>query len=168
MQHTFGSLGSGFLAVLIALACLVTAVGLTCACAEYFSQILPLSYRALVVILAGSSLLISNLGLTKLIMFSIPVLTAIYPPCIVVVGLSFVKDLWNSPTRILAPVMLVSLLFGMVDAIKGSSIAHVLPDFMAHLPLSDQGLAWLVPSVVTLVGAVACDRMLGKPREALA
>jgi LIVCS family branched-chain amino acid:cation transporter len=25
-----------------------------------------------------------------------------------------------------------------------------------------------VPSVVTLVGAVACDRMLGKPREALA
>jgi LIVCS family branched-chain amino acid:cation transporter len=73
VQHTFGSLGSGFLAVLIALACLVTAVGLTCACAEYFSQILPLSYRALVVILAGFSLLISNLGLTKLIMFSIPV-----------------------------------------------------------------------------------------------
>jgi len=44
----------------------------------------------------------------------------------------------------------------------------VLPDVMAHLPLSDQGLAWLVPSVVTLIGAVACDRMLGKPREALA
>jgi len=43
-----------------------------------------------------------------------------------------------------------------------------LPDFMAHLPLSDQGLAWLVPSVVTLMAAVACDRMLGKPREALA
>jgi LIVCS family branched-chain amino acid:cation transporter len=38
VQHTFGSLGSGFLAVLISLACLVTAVGLTCACAEYFSR----------------------------------------------------------------------------------------------------------------------------------
>jgi len=86
----------------------------------------------------------------------------------VVVGLSFVKELWNSPARILAPVMLVSLVFGIVDAIKGSSIAHVLPDFLAHLPLSDQGLAWLVPSVVTLAGAVACDRMLGKPRESLA
>ncbi|MNE55136.1 Branched-chain amino acid transport system 2 carrier protein [compost metagenome] len=101
-------------------------------------------------------------------MFSIPVLTAIYPPCIVVVGLSFVKDLWNSPTRILAPVMLVSLVFGVVDAIKGSSLAHVLPDAVAHLPLSDQGLAWLVPSVVTLAAAVIYDRMLGKPREALA
>lgn len=154
--------------MLIALACLVTAVGLTCACAEYFSQVLPLSYRALVVILCGFSLLISNLGLTKLIMFSIPVLTAIYPPCIVVVGLSFCKELWNSQVRILAPVMLVSLLFGMVDALKGTTLAHLLPDALAHLPLSDQGLAWLVPSVATLAVAVVCDRMLGKPREALA
>ncbi|CAK9890350.1 MULTISPECIES: branched-chain amino acid transport system II carrier protein [Pseudomonas] len=168
VQHTFGSLGSGFLAVLIALACLVTAVGLTCACAEYFSQVLPLSYRTLVVILAGFSLLISNLGLTKLIMFSIPVLTAIYPPCIVVVGLSFCKELWNSEVRILAPVMLVSLLFGMIDAIKGTALANELPEILAHLPLSEQGLAWLVPSVVTLGVAVLCDRMLGKPREVLA
>ncbi|CAM3601396.1 branched-chain amino acid transport system II carrier protein [Pseudomonas wadenswilerensis] len=168
VQHTFGSLGSGFLAVLIALACLVTAVGLTCACAEYFSQVLPLSYRTLVVILAGFSLLISNLGLTKLIMFSIPVLTAIYPPCIVVVGLSFCKELWNSQVRILAPVMLVSLLFGMIDAIKGTALASELPEILAHLPLSEQGLAWLVPSVITLGVAVLCDRMLGKPREVLA
>ena len=168
VQYTFGGLGSGFLAVLIALACLVTAVGLTCACAEYFSKILPLSYRTLVVLLAGFSLLVSNLGLTKLIMFSIPVLTAIYPPCIVVVALSFVKERWNSPGRILAPVMLVSLLFGVVDAIKGSDLGHWLPSIASHLPLSDQGLAWLVPSVITLVAAIIVDLALGKPREALA
>ncbi|MBO0366505.1 MULTISPECIES: branched-chain amino acid transport system II carrier protein [Pseudomonas] len=168
VQYTFGSLGSGFLAVLIALACLVTAVGLTCACAEYFSQILPLSYRTLVVILAGFSLVVSNLGLTKLIMFSIPLLTAIYPPCIVLVALSFCKGIWNSPVRIMGPVMAVSLLFGIVDAIKGTPLAHILPDVLAHLPLSDQGLAWLVPSALTLGVAVLCDWMLGKPREALA
>lgn len=168
VQHTFGSLGSGFLAVLIALACLVTAVGLTCACAEYFSQILPLSYRTLVVILAGFSLVVSNLGLTKLIMFSIPLLTAIYPPCIVLVALSFSKGIWNSPVRIMGPVMAVSLLFGIVDAIKGTSLAHILPDVVAHLPLSEQGLAWLVPSALTLGAAMLCDWMLGKPREVLA
>ncbi len=168
VQHTFGSLGSTFLAVLIALACLVTAVGLTCACAEYFSQVLPLSYRTLVVILAVFSLVVSNLGLTKLILFSIPLLTAIYPPCIVLVGLSFCKELWHSSARILAPVMLVSLLFGLVDAIKGTSLASWLPESLANLPLSEQGLAWLVPSVATLVVAVVFDRLLGKPREALA
>ncbi|MDG9886223.1 branched-chain amino acid transport system II carrier protein [Pseudomonas putida CSV86] len=168
VQHTFGSLGSGFLAVLIALACLVTAVGLTCACAEYFSRLLPLSYRALVVLLAGFSLLVSNLGLTKLIMFSVPVLTAIYPPCIVLVGLSFCKGMWHSQTRIMAPVMAVSLVFGVIDALKGAGLEHWLPAWAEHLPLSEQGLAWLVPCVATLVVAVVCDRMLGKPREVTA
>ena len=168
VQHTFGSLGSGFLAVLISLACLVTAVGLTCACAEYFSRVLPLSYKSLVIILAAFSLLVSNLGLTKLIAFSIPVLTAIYPPCIALVALSFCKDFWHEQGRIVGPVMLVSFIFGLIDALKGAGLADWMPTQLAHLPLSEQGLAWLVPSVMTLVVAVVCDRMLGKREEVLA
>jgi LIVCS family branched-chain amino acid:cation transporter len=168
VQHTFGSLGSGFLAVLISLACLVTAVGLTCACAEYFSRILPLSYKTLVVILVLFSLMISNLGLTKLIQFSIPVLTAIYPPCIVLVALSFCKQFWRSEARIMGPVMLVSFVFGVIDALKGAGMAHWMPESMSHLPLSEQGLAWLVPTVIMLGAAALLDRLLGKPREALA
>ncbi|MBM7062130.1 branched-chain amino acid transport system II carrier protein [Pseudomonas sp. UL073] len=168
VQHTFGALGSGFLAVLISLACLVTAVGLTCACAEYFSRLLPLSYRSLVVILAGFSLLVSNLGLTKLIQVSVPVLTAIYPPCIVLVALSFCWSLWYSPRRVIAPVMLVSLLFGIVDGLKVAELAHWMPYWLAHLPLAEQGLAWLLPAVLTLAGATLCDRLLGARREALA
>jgi branched-subunit amino acid permease len=37
--------GQTLLAALIFIACLVTAVGLTCACAEFFAQYLPFSYR---------------------------------------------------------------------------------------------------------------------------
>lgn len=168
VQHTFGTLGSSFLAVLISLACLVTAVGLTCACAEYFSRVLPLSYKTLVVLLAAFSLLVSNLGLTKLIQFSIPVLTAIYPPCIALVALSFCKDFWREQGRIVAPVMLVAFLIGVVDAVKGSAWGEHLPDALAHLPLSEQGLAWLIPSLITLLGAFVVDRLLGKRSEALA
>ncbi|SEP78543.1 branched-chain amino acid:cation transporter, LIVCS family [Pseudomonas sp. NFACC02] len=168
VQHTFGTLGSGFLAVLISLACLVTAVGLTCACAEYFSRLLPLSYRTLVILLAAFSLLVSNLGLTKLIQFSIPVLTAIYPPCIALVALSFCKDFWQSQGRVVAPVMLVSFVFGTIDAVKGTGYADHLPDTLAHLPLSEQGLAWLIPSLMTLFVAFVVDRMLGRRSEALA
>ncbi|MFJ7883381.1 branched-chain amino acid transport system II carrier protein [Pseudomonas sp. NPDC096917] len=168
VQHTFGALGSGFLAVLIALACLVTAVGLTCACAEYFSKVLPLSYKTLVIILAVFSLVVSNLGLTKLIAFSIPLLTAIYPPCIVLVALSFCKGWWNEQARIVGPVMLVSLVFGTVDALKGAGLADSLPNWLTHMPFSEQGLAWLVPSLVVLVAAFLCDLMLGKRQEAIA
>jgi len=168
VQHTFGGLGSLFLALLIALACMVTAVGLTCACAEYFSKTLKLPYKLLVVLLAAFSLLVSNLGLTKLIQVSIPVLTAIYPPCIVLVALSFVKGMWRSPGLVIGTVMAVSFICGIIDAFKGAGFAAQLPALLRDLPLSDQGLAWLVPSVVAWVLVIIADRLCSKPREALA
>lgn len=168
VQHTFGTMGSAFLAVLISLACLVTAVGLTCACAEYFSRLLPLSYRMLVVLLAGFSLLVSNLGLTNLIHFSIPVLTAIYPPCIALVALSFCKGFWHVQGRIVAPVMLVALVVGMIDAMKAAGHTEDLPRMLANLPLSEQGLAWLIPALLTLVVAILVDRVLHQRSKALA
>ncbi|MDR3430840.1 MAG: branched-chain amino acid transport system II carrier protein [Rouxiella aceris] len=161
VQHTFGNLGSLFLGALIFIACMVTAVGLTCACAEFFSQYLPLSYKTLVFILGLFSMLVSNLGLSHLIQISIPVLTAIYPPCIALVVLSFTLRWWNSSTRIVAPVMLVSLIFGIIDAIKASTFQAILPEWTANLPLATQGLAWLPPSVLMLLLVGAYDKMSG-------
>ncbi|EGY28681.1 branched-chain amino acid uptake carrier, partial [Candidatus Regiella insecticola 5.15] len=161
VQHTLGGLGSVFLAALIFIACIVTAIGLTCACAEFFSQYLPLSYRALVFILGIFSMLVSNLGLTHLIQISIPVLTAIYPPCIVLVALSFTLRWWHNATRIMPPVMLVSLLFGILDAIKASPFEQLLPTWLQHLPMVEQGLAWLLPSVLVFIGVGLLDRLYG-------
>ncbi|MEW5291264.1 branched-chain amino acid transport system II carrier protein [Erwinia papayae] len=162
VQQTFGSMGSLFLAALIFVACMVTAVGLTCACAEFFEQYLPLSYRQLVFILGLFSMLVSNLGLSHLIQISIPVLTAIYPPCIVLVLLSFTLGWWKKSSRIIASTMLVSLLFGMVDAVKTTSFAALLPGFATHLPLADQGLAWLPPSLAMLLLVAIYDRAVGR------
>ncbi len=88
VQHTFGGAGSFLLAALIFIACLVTAVGLTCACAEFFAQYLPFSYRTLVFVLGLFSMAVSIWALAS-DQVSIPVLTAIYPPCIALVVLSF-------------------------------------------------------------------------------
>ena len=162
VQNTFGGSGSFLLAILIFLACLVTAVGLTCACAEFFAQSLPLSYRTLVFILGIFSMAVSNLGLSHLIQVSIPVLTAIYPPCIVLVVLSFTRGWWNNSSRIIAPAMFISLLFGILDGIKASAIGDTLPAWTQRLPLSEQGLAWLMPTVVALVLAVIWDRAAGR------
>jgi LIVCS family branched-chain amino acid:cation transporter len=104
---------------------------------------------------------VSNLGLSHLIAISIPVLTAIYPPCIVLVLLSFTLSWWNKNTRIIAPTMLVSLLFGIVDAIKTTGWKDSLPAFAQHLPLAEQGLAWLPPSLAMLVLVAVYDRVSG-------
>ncbi|MGC6387860.1 branched-chain amino acid transport system II carrier protein [Ewingella sp. S1.OA.A_B6] len=162
VEHTFGGVGSFFLAALIFVACMVTAVGLTCACAEFFAQYLPLSYKSLVFILGLFSMLVSNLGLSHLIQISIPVLTAIYPPCIVLVVLSFTLRWWNSTTRIVAPVMLVSFLFGILDGVKASALVDIMPAWTSHLPLSAQGLAWLPPSLVMMVLVGIYDKASGQ------
>ncbi|HEJ2600228.1 TPA: branched-chain amino acid transport system II carrier protein, partial [Pseudomonas aeruginosa] len=48
VQQTFGVSGSLLLAVVITLACLTTAVGLITACGEFFSDLLPVSYKTVV------------------------------------------------------------------------------------------------------------------------
>lgn len=159
VQHTFGGAGSFLLASLIFIACMVTAVGLTTACAEFFSQYLPLSYRTMVFILGIFAMVVSNLGLNQLIKLSVPVLTAIYPPCIVLVILSFTRGWWRNSTRVIAPAMLVSLIFGLIDGVKASAFADILPQWIAGLPLSEQGLAWLLPTVIAAVLAAVWDRV---------
>jgi LIVCS family branched-chain amino acid:cation transporter len=44
--------------------------------------------------------------------------------------------------------MFISLIFGIIDGIKASAFAHILPAWTQRLPLAEQGLAWLMPTVV--------------------
>ena len=60
VQQTFGVSGSLLLAVVITLACLTTAVGLITACGEFFSDLLPVSYKTVVIVFSLFSLLVAN------------------------------------------------------------------------------------------------------------
>lgn len=161
IQTVFGDVGSAFFAILMFLACLVTAVGLTCACAEYFSRVLPISYRQLVFLLTAFALLVSNLGLTKLIQLSEPVLGAIYPPCIVMVALSFCWKFWHAPGRVVAPAMAVALIFGVCHALADIGQGNWQPAWLETLPLTSQGLAWLLPVLIVIVLGTALDAWRG-------
>ncbi len=88
VQQTFGVSGSLLLAVVITLACLTTAVGLITACGEFFSDLLPVSYKTVVIVFSLFSLLVANQGLTQLISLSVPVLVGLYPLAIVLIALS--------------------------------------------------------------------------------
>ncbi|MBP6123003.1 MULTISPECIES: branched-chain amino acid transport system II carrier protein [Providencia] len=161
VQYTFGNYGSFFLAVLIFVACMVTAVGLTCACAEFFSRYVPISYRSLVLILGVFSMVVSNLGLSKLIAFSLPVLVSIYPPCIVLILMSFTLKWWRNPSVVIAPTMLTSFVVGLIGAVKASdNLKTYIPEWMTSIPLYKQDLMWLLPSIIVLVVAAICDRVI--------
>jgi LIVCS family branched-chain amino acid:cation transporter len=166
VQHTFGTPGSLLLAVVITLACLTTAVGLTTACGEFFSALLPVSYRTVVVVFALFSLLAANQGLTQLISVSVPVLVGLYPLAIVLVALSLLDRFWVSPSRVFVPVMAVTLIFGVVDGLAAAGFTDWVPVLFTQLPLADQSMGWLVPVLVMLVFAVVTDRLLSRADQA--
>ncbi len=125
VQQTFGVSGSLLLAVVITLACLTTAVGLITACGEFFSDLLPVSYKTVVIVFSLFSLLVANQGLTQLISLSVPVLVGLYPLAIVLIALSLFDRLWVSAPRVFVPVMIVALLFGIVDGLGGGQAERV-------------------------------------------
>jgi LIVCS family branched-chain amino acid:cation transporter len=168
VQHTFGTAGSLLLAVVITLACLTTAVGLLTACGEFFSGLLPVSYRVVVVSFGMFSLLVANQGLTQLISFSIPVLVGLYPLAIVLIALSLLDSWWLSPRRVFVPVMAVTLIFGLVDGIAAAGFSQWVPQVFSRMPLAGQSLGWLVPVLATLLLVAVLDRCLGKPQSVLA
>ncbi|TLX57163.1 branched-chain amino acid transport system II carrier protein [Stutzerimonas nosocomialis] len=166
VQHTFGTPGSLLLALVITLACLTTAVGLITACGEFFSQLLPVSYRVVVIAFALFSLAVANQGLTQLISVSVPVLVGLYPLAIVLVGLSLLDRFWLSQSRVFVPVMAVTLIFGVVDGLAAAGFSAAIPSVFTRLPLAEQSMGWLVPVLVTLVLAVIVDRLMGSRRAA--
>lgn len=166
VQHTFGMTGSLLLALVITLACLTTAVGLTTACGEFFSELLPVGYRTVAVAFTLFSLLVANQGLTQLISVSVPVLVGLYPLAIMLVALSLLDRFWVSSSRVFRPVMAVTLVFGVVDGLAAAGFTDLVPGLFTQLPLAAQSMGWLVPVLVTLVLAFAFDRLMGQRRLA--
>ena len=91
METTMGHGGLILLAIVVALACLTTAIGLTSAAASYFSGLTrgKVSYSAFVTIICVFSAVVSNFGIDTIVSFSSPILTVVYPAVLTLVVLSF-------------------------------------------------------------------------------
>lgn len=159
VDHVFGPAGSVLLAVVITLACLTTAVGLVSACGDYFSRLLPLSYRAVVVIVSLFSMAVSNQGLEQLIAVSVPVLLAIYPVAIALVALSLASRFWRRPARVFVPTLAVAAVFGVMDGLTAAGFTGLVPTVIADMPGAELGMGWLVPVLAALVASVVYDRL---------
>lgn len=160
VQHTFGNPGLLLLAAVIILACLTTGVGLLTACGEFFSELLNVSYSKVVWVFALFSLAVSNQGLNELIRVSVPVLIGLYPLAIVLVALGLADRFWCSSARIFRPVMAVTLIFGIADGLAAAGLNEWVPTLFTQLPFAQQSMGWLLPVLVTLLGAVIVDRLM--------
>ena len=158
VQHVFGPIGNLLLAVVIALACLTTAVRLLVACGEFFSELMNIAYKYVVVFFVLFSWGVSNQGLDQLIKVSVPVLTGLYPLAIVLVVLGLLAHYWRSTALVFRGTMLVTLVFGVVDGLSAAGFAAWVPDIFSRLPLAQQQMGWLVPAILVMLALTVVDR----------
>lgn len=162
VQYIFGPWGNLLLAVVIALACLTTAVGLLVACGEYFSERLNIAYTYVVIFFVLFSWAVSNQGLEQLITVSIPVLTGLYPLAIVLVLLSLLDRFWRSNTLMFRGTMGITLIFGVADGLTAAGLSAWVPEFFNHLPFAKQQMGWLLPTSVVVLLLFVVERYFYK------
>jgi len=147
--YLFGSKGIIILSILFSLACLSTSVGLITSCSKYFTTIIPkVSYKTWVIVLCLSSMLFANVGLNKILKFSIPVLNIIYPMAIVLILLPFAHSLFKGYRQVYQLCMLFTSVFSLLSGLEGFGLNF---SFLKVIPLASEGLVWVIPSIVGAV-----------------
>lgn len=156
-EHYLGSVGFVVLAITVTLACLKTSIGLITSCSETFSQIFKKgpSYRVWVFIFTIVSFLISNVGLTKIIEISVPILMFLYPYTITLSLLSLLGKLYSNDRAVYNSVIAFTTLGSLYDflsSLPGTiSSSSFVKAYGSILPFSSLGLGWLCPSLLGLV-----------------
>ena len=163
--HYFGGVGQIILAVTITFACLKTSIGLVTSCSETFVKMThgKLSYKAWAILFTLFSFAVSNVGLSAIIEYSIPVLMLIYPPAIALIILAFIGKFFHHDKAVYISVMAFTWAAAIFDFMKtlpaGVQSSLHLDRLVAfarqYLPLFDLNLGWLLPAVAGFVIGMA-------------
>ena len=160
-SHYLGGVGSFVLALTITFACLKTAIGLVTSCGEMFVKLVPgkLNYRGWAMFFTLFSFIISNVGLTAIINYAVPVLMLLYPLVTVLIIMALTEKVFGKSKYVYGWVSLGAFIPAVFDFCKtlpeGIQTALHIPA-MTELgrtifPFFDIGLGWVVPALIGLV-----------------
>ena len=172
--HYFGSVGQIILAITITFACLKTSIGLVTSCSETFVKMThgKISYPVWAVLFTLFSFAVSNVGLSAIIEYSIPVLMLIYPPAIALIALAFIGKHFQHDRAVYIAVMIGTWAAAIFDFMKTLPAAvqaslHLEPIIAfadRYLPLFEKNLGWLLPALIGFVIGLAIH--LSKKKKA--
>ena len=172
--HYFGGVGQIILAITITFACLKTSIGLVTSCSETFVKMThgKISYPVWAVLFTLFSFAVSNVGLSAIIEYSIPVLMLIYPPAIALIALAFIGKHFQHDRAVYIAVMIGTWAAAIFDFMKTLPAAvqaslHLEPLIAfadRYLPLFEKNLGWLLPALIGFVIGLAIH--LSKKKKA--
>ncbi len=160
-QYYLGTAGNIVLALTITFACLKTSIGLVISCSDAFVRMFPraLPYKGWVYLFTIFSFVISNIGLSKIIEYSLPVLMFLYPLSITLIVLALVGGFFQHDRVVYVSVTICTAFAAIFDLLKTLPTSlqeffhlHAAVEFAQKvLPWFDLNLGWIVPAVIGLV-----------------
>ena len=157
-----GRAGTVIFGVVVALACMTTAVALVSSSASFFEKLCrgKVKYSVFVIVICVFSAVVSNLGLDRIVAIASPVLDVVYPPTLVLIVLSIFGDRVHNAVHRSAVVG--ALLTSLLNTV---SFYGLRMPFLQKLPLASLGLGWVVPAVVFGLVAFAVVRIVAAKRK---
>lgn len=154
-NRILGGVGVYILAIITALACLTTAIGLISAAGNFFNELSKgkISYEIIVVICSVVSCAISVLGVSQIIKISAPILQILYPCAMTIVLIGLFNEKIKNDIVFKIPAI-VSLIFGFLFVLKEMNLLGSFGDVLDFFPLAKFGLGWVVPMILGLVLAM--------------
>ena len=148
--ETLGSGGQIVLAILVGLACFTTAVGIVTGTADFVKGLFKNSQNAYVItVILGCVLgvIIGQTGVAYIIEIAVPALHFIYPLVIVLIILNALSEKYTSQ-KTFRIVVITTLIFSIPDFLKSLNILS-LENTKQLIPLSEYGISWFVPAVIS-------------------
>ena len=151
-NYYMGTAGNVVLCLMIFFACLTTSIGLTVSAGSYLEQVLKykMQYQRIAAIICIFSFAVSNVGLTKIISLSVPVLCLLYPIVIVLVMMAFMPV---KRACVYRSTLAFTIVFAIIDGLNAAGVPMKMAEalFKDVIPFYSAGFGWFVPSIVGLV-----------------
>lgn len=145
-EQLLGKPGKIVLAIIVALACLTTSIGLVSATAQYFTKLSngKVKYETIVIGVCIFSAVVANFGVSTIIKFAAPILAVIYPATIVLVLMTLFNDkIKNDNTFKGATYVALIVTILTVISSKGVNVP-----FVNNLPFHELGFNWVLPVII--------------------
>lgn len=163
-EGLLGYVGKVFFAVILALACFTTSASLTSTAGDVFEEISGgrLKYKNIVIASSLVGFILGMIGLEKIIGYTFPWLMLVYPALVVLLLGSLYGNYEKIKTAIGAGII-TAILFSIGDFLAGIGFpGNALMAQVSKLPLGNQGMGWVVPTVLVIAVVQLISMAKGK------
>ena len=157
MKSLYGNFGAVLLACMFTVACLNIGVGLTTSLSQYFhSMVRRIPYKVWATIWVLWSYMLANLGLNKIMEYSVPVLLAIYPASLVLIVLALIDKYIKGSSLVYRFTIYPTVVISIIHTLDKINIKIPLASsLIKKLPLQSADLGWLsVAGICFVIGFI--------------